>query len=256
MRPHEVHEIRHLPLFQNMRQSSFETLMQAAYVQSFPQGLDLIRQGDPADFMHIVIEGTVELFASWNGRETTMAVVRPVGTFILAASIRDAPYLMSARTLERARIVLVPSSDLRAIFRHDAEFAVSVIEELAGCFRTIVRHTKGIKLRTSRERAAAYLLRQSTLGGNVASYMLPIEKRILASYLGMTPENLSRTLKGLEADGVKIDGMRVIITDRARLTAVARPDLLIDGPESGGPESGGFGCGSGTPPVASGGGKP
>lgn len=65
--------------------------MQAACVQSVPQGLELIRQGHPADFPHIVVEGAVELYASREGRETTMAVVRTLGAFILAASIRDAP---------------------------------------------------------------------------------------------------------------------------------------------------------------------
>jgi len=238
MRPHELPEIRHLPLFRDMQHVHFETLMQGAYAQAFPAGLELMRQGDPADFLHVVVEGAVELFAQWGGRECTMAVVRPVGTFILAACIRDAPYLMSARTLERSRIILVPSSDLRSVFRRDTEFAVSVIHELAGCYRSVVRHAKGLKLRTSRERIASYLLRQSALVGNVASYTLPVEKRLLASYLGMTPENLSRTLKTLEADGVKLDGMRVIITDRKKLTALAQPDRLIDGPDIDGHSSG------------------
>ena len=244
MRTNDMSEIRRLPLFRDMREAGFDTLMQAAYVQNFPQGLDLIRQGDPADFLHIVVEGAVELFAAWDRRETTMAVVRPVGTFILAAAIRDAPYLMSARTLERSRIVLLPASDLRVVFREDSEFAVSVIHELAGCYRAMVRHAKGLKLRTSRERIASYLLRQSRLAGGVAGYMLPVEKRLLASYLGMTPENLSRALKGLEADGVRIDGLRVIITDAARLAAIARPDELIDGPE---PDE--TGLGTALPPV-------
>lgn len=244
MRPHELPEIRHLPLFRDMRQGSFDSLMQAAYAQSFPAGLELIRQGDPADFLHVVLEGAVELSAGWGGREATMSVVGPAGTFILAASIRDAPYLMSARTLERSRVILVPSSDLRAIFRQDSEFAVSVIQELAGCYRAVVRHAKGLKLRNSRERIASYLLRQSRLAGNAPSYILPVEKRLLASYLGMTPENLSRALKALEADGVKLDGMRVIITDREKLTALAKPDLLIDGPD---PDATGYG--SSLPPV-------
>jgi CRP/FNR family transcriptional regulator, transcriptional activator FtrB len=247
MRLHELPEIRHLPLFRDMMQVNFESLMQGAYAQSFPAGLELMRQGDPADFLHVVMEGSVELFSHWGGRDCTMGVVSPVGTFILAACIRDAPYLMSARTLERSRIVLVPSSDLRAIFRRDSEFAVSVIQELAGCYRSVVRHAKGLKLRTSRERIAAYLLRQSTLAGPVASYILPVEKRLLASYLGMTPENLSRALKSLEPDGVKIDGMRVIITDRAKLKALARPDRLIDGPDPDGMTSG-----VSLPPVAGG----
>lgn len=231
MRAEDLPEIRHLPLFRDMLQANFEALMQGAYAQTFPAGLDLIRQGDPADFLHVVVEGSVELFARWGDSECTMAVVRPVGTFILAACIKDAPYLMSARTMERSRLVLVPASDLRAVFRNDPGFAVSVIEELAGCYRAIVRHAKGLKLRTSRERIAAYLFKQSVAAGHAASFVLPVEKRLLASYLGMTPENLSRTLKLLEADGVKISGTRVIITDRGRLEALARPDVLIDGPD-------------------------
>ena len=44
-----------------------------------------------------------------------MATVRPISTFILAATIRDAPYLMSARTLEKSRIILIPSEDVRGL---------------------------------------------------------------------------------------------------------------------------------------------
>lgn len=214
-----------------MSQANFEALMASSYAQNFPQALEMVRQGDPADFLHIVLEGSVELFAQWAGRECTMAVVRPVSTFILAACIRDAPYLMSARTLERSRIILVPASDLRAMFRRDTEFAVSVINELAASFRSIVRNAKTLKLRNSRERVASYLLRQSLLAGGVTSYILPVEKRLLASYLGMTPENLSRTLRILEPDGVKIDGPRVIITNQQKLAQLAQPDSLIDGPD-------------------------
>lgn len=229
MRPDTDPQIRHLHLFRDMAQANFVNLMTASYDQIFPPGLEMIRQGDPADFLHIVMEGSVELVGQWAGRECTMAVVRPVSTFILAACIRDAPYLMTARTLERTRIVLIPASDLRSMFRRDPEFAVAVINELAACYRSVVRSAKSLKLRNSRERVASYLLRHSIIAGGAPSYMLGVEKRLLASYLGMTPENLSRTLKSLESDGVKIDGARVIITDRTRLTALVKPDALIDG---------------------------
>lgn len=233
MRPADLPEIRRLPLFRDMMQSTFETLVANAYAQVFPAGLELIRQGDPADFLHVVVEGSVELYATWADRQCTMAVVDSLGSFILAACIKDAPYLMSARTIERSRIVMIPAPDLRAIFRRDTEFAVSVITELAGAYRAVVRHAKGLKLRTSRERVAAYFLAQSRLAENANSFVLPIEKRYLASFLGMTPENLSRTLKSLEIDGVKLDGARVILTDRARLVALVQPDPLLDGPDDG-----------------------
>jgi CRP/FNR family transcriptional activator FtrB len=231
MRAEDLPDVRRLPLFRDMLQGNFEALMQGSYAHTFPAGLELIRQGDPADFLHVVVEGSVELYSRWSDRVSTMAVVRPVGTFILAACIKDAPYLMSARTLERSRVILVPASDLRATFRRDPGFAVSVIEELAGCYRAVVRHAKGLKLRTSRERVAAWLLKQAIGAGNASSFVLPVEKRLLASFLGMTPENLSRTLKTLEVDGVKVEGTRVILTDRRKLEAVVQPDILMDGPD-------------------------
>jgi CRP/FNR family transcriptional activator FtrB len=231
MRPTDLTEIRGLRLFQAMSLPCYEGMMRAAYVQHFPEGLTMIEQGASADFLHLLLDGQVELYSSWAGRETTMAVLRPISTFILAATIKDAPYLMSARTLERSRIMLIPSADIREAFRADREFAMAIIEELAGCYRAVVRHAKGLKLRNSRERVASYLLRQARLAGDVRSYILPVEKRLLASYLGMTAENLSRALKGLEQDGLKVDGARVIITDPEKLGSVAHLDLLIDGPD-------------------------
>lgn len=231
MRPDDLNEIRGLPLFRGMKAECFDRLVQAAYVQHFPEGLTMIRQGQPADFLHVLLEGQVELYAAWAGREATMAVLKPIGTFILAATIRDAPYLMSARTLERSRIMLIPSTDLRLVFRQDSEFATAIIQELAAGYRAVVRHAKGLKLRNSRERIASYLMRQARIAGDVRSFHLPVEKRLLASYLGMTAENLSRAVKSLEPDGLKIDGSRVILTDPEKLALVAQPDPLIDGPD-------------------------
>lgn len=230
MRDIDLKEVRALPLFSRMSEEHFSELMRGAYHQSFPAQVTLIEEGHRADFLHIMTDGAVELFAGWKGRETTMAVVRPVSTFILAACINDAPYLMSARTLVPSRIALIPGSDLRAAFAADAEFAQAIVRELASCYRSVVRHAKNIKLRTSRERLAAYILRQAQNAENHSNFELPFEKRLLASYLGMTPENLSRALRSLRDDGLDMDGMQVSITDLPLLQAVAQPSRLMDGP--------------------------
>ena len=221
-------QIRNLQLFKDISDASFQALTRAAYVQNFPPQTELIIEGESPDFLHIVESGLVELFGTWAGRETTMATVRPVSTFILAASINDRPYLMSARTLKKSRIIMIPSEDVRSVFQQDLVFARAIVTELAGCYRASIKNTKNLKLRTSKERLANYLLKLHHRNGS-AKFELLYEKRILASYLGMTPENLSRAFRSLAEYGVQVDGQVVQLADAAALAGFAKPDNLIDG---------------------------
>lgn len=222
--------VRALPLFSNMNDLHFDAMMRRARVEEFPQHSKVIVEGDDSEFLHVLFSGSVELFAGWDGRETSMTIIRPVSIFILAATIRDAPYLMSARTLEKSRILLVPSADVREVFEVDSTFARAVVDELAQCYRGVVKGMKNLKLRNSVERLANYLLRQQKNADGAEQFDLHIEKRKLALQLGMTPENLSRALKNLQPHGVKIDGPSVTIADRAALVRYAKPSPLIDDP--------------------------
>ena len=161
-----------------------------------------------------------------------MATVRPVSTFILAATINGAPYLMSARTLEKSRIALIPSQEVRAIFDLDSGFARAIVTDLAQCYRSVIKAQKDLKLRTSTERVANYLLRAQAQASGRDDFDLDFEKRRLASVLGMTPEHLSRAFKGLRSHGVTAQGSRIQITDRTKLERFARPNPLIDDPET------------------------
>ncbi len=221
-------EIRALALFSDMSDQAFQRLMRGAYLQTFPPQVELISEGEPSGFLHVIISGSVEMFSRWNGRETTMAMVRPISTFILAATIKNAPYLMSARTMEKSRIALIPSEDVRAVFVDDAHFARAIVTELAMCYRAVIKNTKDLKLRSSIERLANHLLRQQKLAGGEPQFDLTLEKRRLASFLGMTPENLSRAFRSLQDYGVAVNGMTITITDRPDLERLAKPSALID----------------------------
>lgn len=224
----EFRDIRKLDLFARMADEHFAALMRGAYVQNFPAQIELITEGEPSDFLHILISGSVDLFSAWNGRDTSMATVRPISTFILAATIKDAPYLMSARTLEKSRIALIPSQDVRAIFDADSSFARAIVTELAQCYRSVIKAQKDLKLRSSLERLANFLLRQQRHTGGATVFELGFEKRRLASVLGMTPENLSRAFKGLQPYGVTVNGTRISIDHQADLERFAKPNPLID----------------------------
>ena len=228
MRPTDLEKVRSLALFESMSQENFSVMLEAAYLQSFPEQVDLLAEGESPDFLHILVEGCVEQFASSNGRETTMSLVRPVSTFVLAAVIHDARYLMSARTYERSQILRIPTRSVLRAFESDEAFARSIIIELASCYRSVIKEYKNTKLRTGVERLANALLSFNEQQGSSGSLILPCDKRKLAALLSMTPENLSRALKTLQPYGVQNNGARIVLTDIPGLTILAKPNPLID----------------------------
>jgi CRP/FNR family transcriptional activator FtrB len=170
----------------------------------------------------------VQLPGTWNDRETVMAILRPVSTFILAAVVLDADALMSARTLERSEVLMIPGDAIRTAMRLDTRFAMAVSRDLAGGYRGLVRAVKNHKLRNGAERLANYLLSLRAADESGSVVRLHYEKRVLASMLGMTPENLSRAFAALQARGVSVQGAVVSLSNLAALEALAKPDPLID----------------------------
>ncbi len=228
MRPQEELEIRRLRLFRDLRDEVFQSLMQAAFLQRFPRGVELIRESEPADMLHIVVEGLVQMFSTHHGRETTIGFVRPLGTFILAAVLRDQVNLQSARTLERSRVLMIPAERVRLAMAKDAGFMTAIVAELAMGYRNTVKELKNHKLRTGPERLANWILRAQSFQNKLERVEIEMEKRVLAARLGMTPENLSRAFNVLKGAGIKVEGSIIHVESTKRLSAFAKPNPLID----------------------------
>lgn len=229
MRQSDSKLVRALPLFSDMREENFDELMNAAFLQRFPKHVTLITEGSLPDFLHIVVEGSVEIFSGYDGQEIAIETMQPVSAFILAAAIRDDVYLASARTLTPAQVLMIPVKIVREVFGKDIAFASAIVNELALRFRSIMRALKNGKLRTGSERLANWILHADALQGNQQRIKMTISKRALASSLGMTPENLSRNFSVLAKYGVKSSGRNIVIEDASALEGFAKPNSLIDG---------------------------
>lgn len=228
MRATDIQTVRDLPLFAGMSDDAFDSLLKAAFLQRFPAQAELIQEGDQADFLHVVVDGLVEMFTHHDGRECTIGFLKPVSTFILAAVIVDKVYLQSARTLDASRILMIPAPAIRQVFDRDVSFASAVVREMAERYRGVVRQLKDQKVRTGGERLAAWVLRNGVDQAGTLIAHIPCEKSKLASYLGMTPETLSRSFLALERQGVKVAGRVISCTTPAALAELAMLDTLID----------------------------
>ena len=229
MRQPDWNVIRSLPLFFSMNEDNFHALTATAAVQHFPQRAELITEGNIPDFLFIALQGSVEMFCTHDGHEATIDIVRPMTTFVLAAVIRDDVYLSSARTLSATQVISIPAQSAREAFVRDFAFARAIADELVERYCDAVRSLKNEKLRTTAKRLANWILRADAMQGNRRVIELAFGKRTLAASLGMTPENLSRSLARLTRHGVRVDGRDIVIEDFVALERFAKPNALIDG---------------------------
>ena len=204
MRTEEIEQMRDLRIFQGVEPTRVDAMLKTSFLQRFPAGVELVREGDPADFLHVVVEGKVEVFSTYRDRETTVSVLGPGQCFIMAAVVLDRVYLKSGRSLTPSRILLVPADAVRLYFAEDPAFARCLAMDLAEAYRMVVKELKNQKLRSGLERLANWLLAYRVEHGNGTRLELPFEKKVLAARLGMAPEVLSRSFAALIPYKVKV----------------------------------------------------
>jgi len=218
--------LKTMPLFVGLSAGAVDRLTFGSFVQNLPAGAVLFQQGDPPEFLYILLSGRVALTGrSDEGAEAVIEFFRSGDVFIAPAVILDLPYLMSTRILDDARILMIPAEHFRDQLAHDAALNAGLVKELARHWRLLVRQIKDLKLRTAPQRLAAYLLDLSS--GKGGAIELPEERRMLAGRLGMTPESLSRAFSQLAAEGVSGRGKRVNIADPARLQRYCAFDRVL-----------------------------
>lgn len=220
--------LRKLDLFGAMSERAFTRLAHACYLHRLPANTTLVSQGQIPDSAHIVFSGAIEAVAHYGERETVVAIRHAPASICFAAAAERLPSLCTVRVCADARVLFVPGKALRNALKVDLAFARALLRLSVLIGRDYIMELKNQKLRTGPERLAAWLLRHRNGKTRSFAFTLPYDKRRLASRLGMTPENLSRTFTVLRAHGVKLEQTRIVVSDSSSLTRFARPDDTID----------------------------
>lgn len=232
MASNATHDIGNLRLLKGVNAETRHRLMGGSSFEIVSPDTFLVSEGERLDHLHIVLEGVVELSASTSESRTVISLLYAGDSFILSAVVNDAVALMSARSLGRAEVLHIPARLFRKCLKQDAKLLHNVSIVLGGGFRSMVRHLRDHKLRSADQRLAAYLVRQIRMHGGVCEITLPLRKHVIASFLGMKPESLSRAFAGLHALGVSVDGDRVTVKDPAMLERFANIDRKLDDSDS------------------------
>lgn len=231
MRKEDIEVLRNLFLFSELDEKTFECIISPSFVQSFPPKTVLLKENEPTDFLYVILDGMVLMSAKSSEGETALEILHAFDVFILAAVLNDDVCLQTAQTLVPTRVLMIPASLVRKLMSEDSGFMRAIVFETARAYRRLVKELKSQKLRSSVQRLANWILKESSTSAEPDNVMIPYEKRILAAYLGMTPENLSRSFVNLTAHGVHIEASSIQIIDREKLLRFAAPSNLIDSKE-------------------------
>jgi len=229
MRP-GMTSLRAVPAFQELDDDVLDQLDGISEVVTAHHGELLCRQGTIPSALYVVLEGHVALSSTTPDGSTAVIEVLAAGRdFVLASVMAALPYMQSAHVVQRAWLLKIESRPLRAMIEREPELSLALLRSLSGEFRALVRQIRDLKVRTTAQRLACYLLALvPDPSAEKADFRLPFEKGLLAARLGCRQENLSRAFASLRRLGVETRGANVTLRDVQRLTEYAQPDYLTD----------------------------
>ena len=197
-----------LPLFAPLSPDERERLAAGCRMRAFARGAALVREGERADGMHIVLRGVVKVvrFAP-DGREMVLHLVRKGNTIGEAAMFQKGTFPASAVAVDDVETLFLPADALFTLVTENPEMALRMLAAQgqggAAC------------------RLATYLLHRRQIGGGDC-IRLGVSREVLANLLGLARETLSRQLSRFsEAGLVELRGKDIVILDVPALQATA-----------------------------------
>jgi len=186
---------------------------------SYAREEEVYGEGEDAEFVYRAVEGAVRSHKILSdGR-------RQITGFHLAGNLfgfeQGDTHWHTAEALSDTRVLIFQRRQIERAATRSAEVAC----QLWGMATTSLRDAQDLMLllgrRSAQERVAAFLIEVDGRFGGTGAFALPMTRRDIADYLGLTIETVSRTFSQLEENGaLRRSGSRQITLHRGRLRHV------------------------------------
>src|SRR6516164_5005811 len=166
----------------------------------YNRGAEIFGEAEPAEYVYQVVEGAVRSYKLLSdGR-------RQIGAFHLVGDIfgleNGNTHRFTAEAIVDTTVRLMKRASLTHVAETDAMVARDLLNMTASSLQHAEDHMLLLGRKTSLERVAAFLLEMDgrlTAAGIMA---LPMCRRDIADYLGLTLETVSRALSTLHGEGI------------------------------------------------------
>ena len=193
--------VRRVPLFSGLDTEEIHEIAGRVRPRMVPRGTQLYGAGEVNPYLRIIHTGSVKIYRiAESGHEQVIRVLGAGDFFGEKALISPRPADHFAVTLAESEVCSLNHDDIRDYLMRYPSVAYTMLETLSARLESTEDQVSALTGEDAGSRVAAYLLGLAD-EYHRNSFELPITKKDVASYLGVTPETLSRKLAGFEDNG-------------------------------------------------------
>ncbi len=191
--------------------------------KSFQKGDYIIREGEAIKEFIYLKEGLVKLSRTApDGKDQILSFSKPFDFVSLFSIFSSDVYNYSVTAIEDSVICMLDLDNVKRLAQTNAMFTMDLMSRFSAVADLILKDNLDIRRKHLRGRVAHVLLYFSNYIYKNSSFELPISRREIAEYIGMTTENVIRTLSEFRKDKIlKIYGKDIEIVDFKRLVNIS-----------------------------------
>jgi CRP/FNR family transcriptional regulator, nitrogen fixation regulation protein len=185
----------------------------------YSRGAEIFGEAEPAEYVYQVVEGAVRSYKLLSdGR-------RQIGAFHLVGDMfgleNGSAHRFTAEAIVDTTVRLAKRVSLEHVAEEDATVARDLLDMTTNNLQHAENHMLLLGRKTSLERVAAFLLEMDGRLSGAGVMALPMSRRDIADYLGLTLETVSRALSCLHEKGI----LGFVGQTQRQIVLLDRPEL-------------------------------
>ena len=215
-------ELREL-LVENLDSENLKLVCSGKYEKYYRAGEIIIKEGMLIQDFTYLKSGLVKLFRyDSSGREQIITIARPMDYVSLLSVFSGEYYNYSVSALEDSVTCNLKMNEVKTMASKYGKVAFNLLRQMSSVADTIILESLEIRKKHLRGRVAYLLIYFSETIFHLTEFDLPLSRKEMADYVGMTTENVIRTLSEFRKDGIlKIYGKTIQIANMDSLRSIS-----------------------------------
>ncbi|MFC6181730.1 Crp/Fnr family transcriptional regulator [Lactiplantibacillus daowaiensis] len=200
---HATHDcVQLVPIFQALADDQLDTIESIVQHRHFQAGETLFNASDDLDSLMIVANGQVKVYQlAANGREQLLYLLQTGDIDGEAALFENRQRTSYGEALVPTDICSIRRQDFQQLMQTYPSISINVLNVFGKRLAQLEKQTTSTATESVEARLANYLT-ETAASLNTATFKLPLKKKDLATFLGTTPETISRKLSRFEKLGL------------------------------------------------------